>query len=113
MGSPELSRTVTEISALSPRRRVPSLPLSWHKTGGGDDKRHAITGSRNCTNRRGVRRMARHPNTVELGKEYSCALSASRSSECRRKADLEPKRYHSSGIAPSPRLFASVASKGF
>src|SRR5437588_12502452 len=49
MGSPELSRTVTEISALSPRRTVPSAALSWHRAGCGAKKTQGSIGRRKCT----------------------------------------------------------------
>src|SRR2546430_4736000 len=62
MASPELSRTVTEISALSPRKRVPSLPLSWHKAGGGGKKRQGTKGSRNRRTRSGACSFGRHIN---------------------------------------------------
>src|SRR5882762_5227475 len=63
MGSPELSRTVTEISALSPRKRVPSLPLSWHRAGGVVKERQGSIGSMNRTIRSGARSFGRHINT--------------------------------------------------
>src|SRR5260370_7318011 len=63
MGIPELSRTVTEISALSPRKRVPSLALSWHKAGGVVKKRQGTIGSMHRTIRSGARGFGRHINS--------------------------------------------------
>src|SRR5436853_1896169 len=65
MGSPELSRTVTEISALSPRKTVPSLALSWHRAGGAGKKRQGTIGSRNRTIRSGACSLGRHINARE------------------------------------------------
>jgi hypothetical protein len=64
MGSPELSRTVTEISALSPRRTVPSAALSWHKAVCDAKKRQGM-GRRNRTIWRVRHCLARDINDLE------------------------------------------------
>src|ERR1700719_1950576 len=65
MASPELSRTVKEISALSPRRTVPSPPLSWHRAGGVEKERQRTKGSKNRTIRRGMCSLAKRINVRE------------------------------------------------
>jgi hypothetical protein len=54
MVSPEVSRTVSEISGLSPRKLVPSALLSWPYAETGAKKRRNRAGARNRRARNGA-----------------------------------------------------------